>query len=78
MFFLLAKLTKQESCESYLCDVISINELQPLGSGKLINTSKSVADRELILHWQLDPKSTKGDSWPVALSEPVAASLPTI
>lgn len=33
MFFLL---TKQKSCESYLCHAMSINELQPLGIEKII------------------------------------------
>lgn len=34
----MTKQTKQESYEPYLCDVLSISELQSLGIGKLIKT----------------------------------------
>lgn len=78
MFFSLTKLTKQESCESYLCGVVSTNELQPLGLEKLLKISKSVHDRDSISQWQLHPNSSFGKSWPVVLSELAAASLPTI
>ena len=41
---LYAKLTKQDSCESYLCHAVSVNELQSLGLAQPIKISKSVAD----------------------------------
>lgn len=74
MFLSVTKLTKHESCESYLCDVASINQLQPPGTGKLIKTSKSVTDHN-IGNWLNLPVYVCVPA--VTLSEPVEASLPT-